>query len=510
MNMKFYMLMTLCFGLAFNQTFAQTPDFVRPSHGGVETSSNPKAARTAHELSAVAGNGVSAMRYKALSSNSTPGYGGFWGVGYSCFFDGHWGLATGLEAALFQSGYRLASFDDSYPSRVEDENFEFRYSLNDYSDAHRTLYLNVPLMLRFRTGHFHAALGGKAGFPLSGTYSSRASKLHAAGYYSQSDLLIDDPLFAGFGNFADISGRGSFKTQTAFFLSAEAGMRWTLSDRLALYASAYIDYGLNNVAKSAGSNAHLIDYKGSDSYTSRSLVASSRSGKPAVDKINLFSTGIKLALAFGFKAGQTKTPQPDRNAADEGARLAEERRLLERERQLAEERRRLAEEALRAETERLAEAQRLAEERRRLAEEERRRAEEEERRRAEEAKRLADEQSRKKRNERNGGYANGYNVGAALLSNINKTDLDAMLAVLKNNPDKRILIEGHTCNLGTPEKNMVIGQNRANAAKAYLMERGIEAFRIDTVSKGETEPVVPNTTDANRRKNRRIELKIIE
>jgi outer membrane protein OmpA-like peptidoglycan-associated protein len=508
------MLATLCFGIAFNQTFAQTSNFVRPSYGEVETESNQKSDLTTHELSAATGNGVSAIGYKALDSKSTPGYGGFWGIGYSCFFGEHWGLATGLEAALFSSGYKLASFDDSYPSRVEDEDFDFRYSLSDYSDAHRTLYLNVPLMLRFRTGIFHAALGGKAGFPLNGTYSSKASKLRAAAYYPQSDLLLDAPLFAGFGNFEHISGKGSFKTRAAFFLSAEAGVRWKLNDRLALYATAYIDYGLNNVASPAPASAHLTEYNGSDKYASASLAASSRSGKPAVDKINLFSTGVKLALAFGFKSKKAKANQPDRNAPNEEARLAEERRQLERERQLAEERRRLAEETQRAEAERLAEAQRLAEERRRLAEEEeRRRAEEraeEERRRAEDAKRLADEQNRKKRNGRNGGYANGYNAGAALLSNINKADLDAMLEVLKNNSDSRILIEGHTCSLGTPEKNMVIGQNRANAAKAYLMERGIEAFRIDTVSKGDTEPVVPNTTDANRRKNRRIVMKIIE
>ena len=484
--------MTLCFGIAFNQTSAQTT----------------------HELSATVSNGVSSMRYKALDANSTPGYGGIWGVGYSCFFDEHWGLATGLEAALFSSGYKLASFDDAYTSRDGEENFDFRYSLNDYSDAHRMFYLNVPLMFRFRSGHFQAAVGGKVGLPLSGKYSSKAAKLHTAGYYSQSDLLIEDPLFAGFGNFNNISGKGAFKTETAFFLSAEVGMRWTLSDRLSLYASAYIDYGLNNVAKLADRNAHTIDYRGDDRYVSGSIAASSRSGKPVVDRLDLFSTGIKLALALGFKSEKSdkkaKAQQPDVNAAEESARLAEERRRLERERQLDEERRRLADEAQRAEAERVAEAERLAAERRRL-EEERRRLEEEERLRAEEAKRLADEQSRnKKRNERNGGSANGYNAGAALLSNINKTDLDAMVTVLKNTPDKRILIEGHTCNLGTPEKNMVVGQNRANAAKAYLMEKGIEAFRIDTVSKGDTEPIVPNTTDANRRKNRRIELKIIE
>jgi outer membrane protein OmpA-like peptidoglycan-associated protein len=53
---------------------------------------------------------------------------------------------------------------------------------------------------------------------------------------------------------------------------------------------------------------------------------------------------------------------------------------------------------------------------------------------------------------------------------------------------------------------MSIGLRRAEAAKAYLVEKGVAPERIQTVSKGETEPIVPNIGEENRRKNRRVKI----
>jgi outer membrane protein OmpA-like peptidoglycan-associated protein len=63
--------------------------------------------------------------------------------------------------------------------------------------------------------------------------------------------------------------------------------------------------------------------------------------------------------------------------------------------------------------------------------------------------------------------------------------------------------------LGTKAVNLSIGLRRAEAAKAYLVAKGVAAERIRTASKGETEPLVPNTSEENRRKNRRVVMKIV-
>jgi len=93
-----------------------------------------------------------------------------------------------------------------------------------------------------------------------------------------------------------------------------------------------------------------------------------------------------------------------------------------------------------------------------------------------------------------------------------KAETDKVVAAMKEYPNDTLAIVGHTCDIGPAEYNMALGQRRANAVKAYMVESGIAADRITTVSKGETEPAVPNDTPANRKLNRRavFEIKMAE
>ncbi|GHV62039.1 hypothetical protein FACS1894195_3480 [Bacteroidia bacterium] len=101
--------------------------------------------------------------------------------------------------------------------------------------------------------------------------------------------------------------------------------------------------------------------------------------------------------------------------------------------------------------------------------------------------------------------ADSYTSNSTELSTQQKGDLDEKAdLLLQFYPDKHIVIEGHTCNLGTHAVNVLIAQKRADNAKAYLIKKGIAANRITTVSKAETEPLLPNTSEANKRKNRRV------
>ena len=66
-----------------------------------------------------------------------------------------------------------------------------------------------------------------------------------------------------------------------------------------------------------------------------------------------------------------------------------------------------------------------------------------------------------------------------------------------------VVVEGHTCSVGEADYNMSLGQRRADAVAKYLTSNGIAASRVKAVSKGETDPAVPNDTPANRKLNRR-------
>jgi outer membrane protein OmpA-like peptidoglycan-associated protein len=84
--------------------------------------------------------------------------------------------------------------------------------------------------------------------------------------------------------------------------------------------------------------------------------------------------------------------------------------------------------------------------------------------------------------------------------------LDEAIKSMQDNPTLRVEIEGHTCNIGTAEYNLALGERRANAVRDYLTSRGIGADRLRTVSYGEERPKYDNSREETRRLNRRAAL----
>ena len=84
--------------------------------------------------------------------------------------------------------------------------------------------------------------------------------------------------------------------------------------------------------------------------------------------------------------------------------------------------------------------------------------------------------------------------------------LDEAVKAMQESPDLRIQVEGHTCNIGTAEYNLALGERRAHAVRDYLSSRGITAERFQTVSYGEERPKHDNAREETRRLNRRAAL----
>jgi outer membrane protein OmpA-like peptidoglycan-associated protein len=76
------------------------------------------------------------------------------------------------------------------------------------------------------------------------------------------------------------------------------------------------------------------------------------------------------------------------------------------------------------------------------------------------------------------------------------------------NPTLRIRIEGHTCNIGTAEYNLALGDRRARSVMQYLVANGITADRLTTVSFGEESPKFDNAREETRRLNRRAAMTV--
>ncbi|MCC7416816.1 MAG: OmpA family protein [Acidobacteria bacterium] len=84
--------------------------------------------------------------------------------------------------------------------------------------------------------------------------------------------------------------------------------------------------------------------------------------------------------------------------------------------------------------------------------------------------------------------------------------LDDAVAKLQANPGRNIVIEGHTCNIGTAEYNLALGERRANSVREYLTSHGVPASRLESRSYGEERPKYDNAREETRRLNRRAAL----
>ena len=79
---------------------------------------------------------------------------------------------------------------------------------------------------------------------------------------------------------------------------------------------------------------------------------------------------------------------------------------------------------------------------------------------------------------------------------------------LRSHPDVEVVIEGHCDERGTKEYNMALGQRRAQSIKNFLVNAGIDADRLDTISYGEERPVDPRHNEEAWAKNRRGHFRI--
>ena len=89
---------------------------------------------------------------------------------------------------------------------------------------------------------------------------------------------------------------------------------------------------------------------------------------------------------------------------------------------------------------------------------------------------------------------------------INSADLEALQVhadVLRDNPSRRVVIEGHCDERGTREYNLALGERRADAVRSFLTAAGVSGSRVETVSYGEERPDDPGSGDDSWARNRR-------
>jgi OOP family OmpA-OmpF porin len=102
-----------------------------------------------------------------------------------------------------------------------------------------------------------------------------------------------------------------------------------------------------------------------------------------------------------------------------------------------------------------------------------------------------------------------FDFDKAVLKPEGKNALDDLNSKLQGINLEVIIAVGHTDSIGTDAYNQKLSIRRAEAVKAYLMSKGVEANRIYTEGKGEKQPVADNRTAEGRAKNRRVEIEVV-
>ncbi len=105
-------------------------------------------------------------------------------------------------------------------------------------------------------------------------------------------------------------------------------------------------------------------------------------------------------------------------------------------------------------------------------------------------------------------YVN-FETGSAQLTATSKYQLDFLAEAMKKYPEMRIEVAGHTDDVGNPDENRTLSENRARSVFNYLVNQGINESRMTTIGYGDSRPVEEGDSEAAREANRRVEFRIL-
>lgn len=454
-----------------------------------------------HEISIWGAGGLSTLFYDPDFDDRSPKLGGAFGLGYTFYFSKNFGVLIGAELAFYNAKIEVDGLTDNYetydrswyvdpnPEFVSDVNGErvnYRSRVDNYEEKQRMMNVNIPLALQYQTSgkhKFFASLGFKLGIPVKGKYEvSDDAVFTTSGYYYNTNQELKDQIDLGYGRFENRGFKEDVDFKLSYMGTVEAGVKWRLSSRLSLYTGAYFEYGFNNVIDKDDNQfveynqTNPKDFSVNPTLTSQ-FTRDGGSTESFADRVAPLAVGLKVRLGVNL----CKKPKEAK----------EEEEQQEQEPEAQEEPK-----SSRAEAKAIIAARDAAEAYTPLPDEEM----EEDLRRA-----IAEYGPVK------GVVAielEGYEIDQSVMSERMERILNEKVDQLKKAYGVNVLVicEGHTCDLGSEEYNMALGLKRAEKVRNFLIGKGYNPDNVYAVSKGESSPIVPNTDEVNRKKNRRVVL----
>ena len=483
------------------------------------------------------GGGLNTMLYKAANGQQRVGGGIDAGLFYGRFFNKTVGLGVGLQYT-WANASAFYNYNEVSTGLTHPNNPNTLYNLNttytDWRERQTVGVLSIPVEVLFRKGlsdrwAFIGGVGLSLDFPVHGTYSPQGGTYATTGVFPKlGNYTVSNLPEHGFDTYTTTQG-GKITNLAKVGASAIAdlGFRCAFNDNWGMYMGVYFGYGFTNLLAEAKTNPMVminaqqqIDYAGT--------FASDETAKA-----NLLRCGVKIAFDFGWSAKVKEAPveeviptvnedsiraaqekaareerfeqykkeqsavcagmaEPDDSDASKAliAKAQQDIAALAYDPNLSEEENKARVDAIRDQLAKDLAAQR---EKDRLA--------------REKAEKEAAWNAFKNRIEGiNVYFENSKTVPA--ISDEDKAAIDELCAFLKDNKEYKVVVIGHTDSYGDPEQNLHIwGMQRAEALRDYMVKQGAPAEQIRCESKGQTEPVAPNDTRANRALNRRANIR---
>lgn len=386
-------------------------------------------------------------------------------VRYHHFFkDRHWGIGTGADVSYYTATSLLDGVENTTIfDKYNNENYENSFEFVGWEERQRSLTLEIPLGVYFRTDFteklgFVVGLGPKFIMPLRSRFEIKEGSYEIIGYYPADNVTFEHLEHHGF---YDNSPRfkDGISTKPVFAAYVEAGLNIKFTEKVYGYVGAYFNYGITDMAKAHDAIGNVIrdDFKGGY----QGLLNST-----AVDQANYMAAGVKIGVTLPF--GKKVEEPVDSTLLEEPQPLTA---LVEP-----------------ADSSAVLDSSAAA-----VIE-----IDPDDYRRAISA--LGDINN-----------TVHFKLGSAKLlkSKVLSEGIQQVAEFMHKYPNVKLEVDGHTCILGTESINNNLGIARANSLIAPLIKAGAPRENIVTTSKSYHEPVASNVAETGRELNRRAVLKFI-
>ncbi|MBQ6731554.1 MAG: OmpA family protein [Paludibacteraceae bacterium] len=450
------------------------------------------------------GGGLNSMLYNTVDGKSGLGFGFDAGIHYARFFNRWIGLGFGVQYTNSNANITY-NWSEVTPGMVHPSNpntpCDFTTSFNNFRERQNVGLISIPVEVMFRkvvSDNWAVIFGAglQLDLPIYGNYIAKGGSYTTTGVFPElGPHVISDMPEHGFSTYNTAqNAKINNLAKVGGSVIADLGGRVALSKNWGLYIGIYAGYGFTNLL--AGAKTETVVAINPADPSKINYNGTFDSG--ATDKVNLIRAGLKIAVDCGWydKSRRKKTVVAEETIitpTDTIAVVAVE--PVSNEPTEAE----IAAAEAAAEAAAKAEAERLAAEAAAL----------EAAKKAEQAAAEAHYEALKTKVE----SIDFHFESAGEKFNFNSNErpvVDELCEMMKADKSIKVLITGHTDNTGDAAKNLnYYGVKRAEALKNYMVSQGVSADQITCESKGQTQPVAPNTTKENRALNRRAHITVL-